>query len=278
MNRENGKVYREIPLANLRPGKRAVREIREEPSLDELTENLRQVGLIHPLTVRYCGEGEYEIVSGVRRYLAASRLGWEKVPCAVTQAEDGQAALLSLSENIQRKNLNFFEEAEGMRTVASLLGLTQQELADRLGKSQSSVANKLRLLQLSDELRERILAGKLTERHARALLTVEGDLMRKKVLRITVARRYRVSQMEAYIEKEKRKAALPASRKGGIFKGFCRDLRLYLNTIDRTVDLLKNSGFCTDCETTDDGGKIIYRIEISKDAAMAGSDPVRHTV
>ncbi len=258
-----GKIYREIPTAFLR-GKHSLREKADHPAIDGLCENIRQVGIVHPLTVRYCGEGEYEIVAGVRRYLAALRLGLEKVPCIVTDSDGGESALLALSENLQRKNLSFFEEAEGMRRVTELLGLTQEQLARKLGKSQSAVANKLRLLQLSEDLRQIIVSEGLTERHARALLSVEGESLRRKVLKVTVSRGYRVSQMEAYIEKLKNETPKKSEKKDSFCKGFCRDLRLYINSLNRTVDLMKHSGFQTHCETSEDVSKIIYRIEIAK--------------
>ena len=263
MYRFTGKIYREIPIAFLR-GKPTLRAVEEEASFGGLCENIRQVGILHPLIVRYCGEGEYEVVAGLRRYAAALRLGLEKVPCIVSDSDSGEAALLALSENLQRKNLGFFEEAEGMQRVTRLLNLTQEQLAHRLGKSQSAVANKLRLLQLSPTLREEIRASRLTERHARALLSVEGENMRQKVLKTTVSRGYRVAQMEAYIEKLKSEEPKKKEKKESFCKGFCRDLRLYLNSINRTVDLMKNSGFQTHCETSEDVSRIIYRIEIAK--------------
>ena len=187
MYRFTGKIYREIPTSALAVGKRTQSRTRED-TLDGLCENIRQVGMVHPITVRYCGEGKYEVVAGVRRYLAAVRLQMDTVPCIVTDYDRGEAALLSLSENLQRKNLNYFEEAEEMRRVTELLGLTQEQLAEKLGKSQSAVANKMRLLQLSSYLREKILSAQLSERHARALLTVEGETLRRQVLNTVVDR------------------------------------------------------------------------------------------
>ena len=263
MNQFTGKIYREIPTAFLRC-RDPLRLGPEDASLKGLCENIGQVGIVHPLTVRYCGEGAYEIVAGTRRYLAARKLGLEKVPCIVTETDSGESALLALSENMQRKNLNYFEEAEGMRLVSQLLGLTQEQLAAKLGKSQSAVANKMRLLQLSPSLRETVLQSRLSERHARALLSVEGESLRRKVLNATVSRGFRVAQMEAYIEKLNREMPPKKPKKESFCKGFCRDLRLYLNSINRTVDLMKNSGFRTHCETEEDGAKIVYRIEIAK--------------
>lgn len=263
MYRFTGKIYREIPTSVLLLRKRTRHSI-DEKSLDGLCENIRQVGMVHPVTVRYCGEGQYEIVAGVRRYLAAKRLGMDKLPCIVTDSNGGEAALIALSENLQRKNLNYFEEAEGMQRVTELLKLTQEELAQKLGKSQSAVANKMRLLQLSLPLREKILEAQLSERHARALLSVDGETLRRKVLQTTVDRGYRVAQMEAYIQRLKTEKPKKVNKKENFCKGFCRDLRLYLNSINRTVDLMKNSGFETHCETSEDVSKIIYRIEIAK--------------
>ncbi|MBQ1216518.1 MAG: ParB/RepB/Spo0J family partition protein [Clostridia bacterium] len=259
----SSKIYREIPPSFLRL-RASVRDLRDEAALDGLCENIRQVGIVHPLTVRYCGEGEYEILAGRRRYLAACRLGMDKIPCLVTDSDDGDGALISLSENLQRKNLNYFEEAEGMQQVIDRLGLTQEQLARKLGKSQSAVANKLRLLQMAPPLREQLLSARLSERHARALLSVEGDGARAKALNTVVERRYTVAQTEAYIERLKRVAPPKPAKKEGFYKGFCRDLRLYINSLNRTVDLMKNSGFRTHCETSEDVSKIVYRIEIAK--------------
>ncbi len=263
MVQTTGKIYREIPLSSLKLQSK-IRQSLSEESLDGLCENIRQVGMVHPITVRYCGEGQYEIVVGTRRYLAALRLNLERIPCIITDSDEGETALLSLSENLQRKNLNFFEEAQGMLEVTRLLRLTQEQLAQKLGKSQSAVANKMRLLQLSPALREQILAARLSERHARALLSVEGETLRRKVLKTTISRGYRVAQMEAYIEKLKTESPQKPAKKESFCKGFCRDLRLYLNSLNRTVDLMKSSGFETRCETSDEGSKIIYRIEIAK--------------
>lgn len=263
MYRFTGKIYREIDLSSLKLRHNA-RNCEVDPALEGLSENIRQVGMVHPLTVRYCGEGEYEILAGVRRYHAAKRLGMERVPCIVTDSNRGEAELLSLSENLQRKNLNYFQEAEQMLRVTELLRLTQDQLAEKLGKSQPAVANKMRLLQLSPDLREKIIDAKLSERHARALLSVDGESIRRKVLNITVSRGYKVAQMEAYIEKLKSEAPQKEEKKDSFCKGFCRDLRLYLNSINRTVNLMKNSGFETHCETLEDVSKIIYRIEIAK--------------
>lgn len=261
MNHYTGKLYREIPTSFLKCRRSDRRS--GDPDLDGLCENIARVGILHPLTVRYCGEGEYEIVSGVRRYLAAVTVGLERVPCLVTSGTEEEDPLLSLSENIQRKNLNYFEQAQAMQTLISQNGITREQLAKSLGKSPSAIANKLRLLQLSPELREKLLSGGLSERHARALLSVEGETLRRKVLKVTLSGDLRVSQMEAYIEKIKREAARPTEPKT-VRKGFCRDIRLYLNSINRTVDLMKHSGFRTHCETSEDVSKIVYRIEIAK--------------
>lgn len=263
-------VYREIPVSLLRPGPRILRRHETMRDLDALAQSMRTSGVIQPLNVRYCGEGEYEIVTGLRRYLAARRIGLERLPCLVTGAAEGEAVLFSLIENMQRKRLNFFEEAEGIRLASELLRLTQEQMAQRLGKSQSAVANKLRLLQLSDDLRKMILEAGLTERHARTLLSVDGETLRRKILKTVIARGYRVAQMEALIERETRDRPVVQKVRAGKSKGFCRDLKLYRNSLDRTVDLLKTSGFNAQLETTEDPAKIVYSIRIDKAALTAG--------
>ena len=182
-------------------------------SLRSLADSISRNGVLQPLIVRRSGE-RYELIAGERRFRAASAAGLARVPCVVREADDGSAAELALIENVQREDLNFFEEAEAIRALIERCGLTQEKAAARLSCSQSYVANKLRLLKLSPEERETVLRNSLTERHARAALRVSDGETRKKVLKQISEERLTVSSAEELVEsvvcaEERRKNGAP---------------------------------------------------------------------
>ena len=261
----SSKIYREIPPSFLRL-RASVRDLRDESTLDGLCENIRQVGIVHPLTVRYCGEGEYEILAGRRRYLAACRLGMDKIPCLVTDSDDGDGALISLSENLQRKNLNYFEEAEGMQQVIDRLGLTQEQLARKLGKSQSTIANKIRILKLSPKVRQILIAHNLTERHARALLRLPEEKQRLRAANLIAERGLNVAKTEELVDKLLKAPLKPVAETktndGRVF----RDMRIFHNTIRQAVDMMRKSGIDATANKTENDTCIEYTIIIEKQA------------
>lgn len=249
-----------ILTETIEPSATQPRKIFDDKALEDLMASIREVGIIQPITVRYTGNGKYELIAGERRLRAAKKLQLQFVPCIVTNVNDEDSALMTLTENLQRKDLNCFEEAEGIRQLIELFGITQDEAAVRIGKSQSAVANKLRILKLPERVKDYIIENGLTERHARALLAAGSeDLMMASAV-AAVKLKMTVSQLEAYIEKNRVKAKLKKSRE----RGFCRDIRLYTNTINRAVKLMRESGIKSNSEKTEDENSIIYKITIYK--------------
>lgn len=257
---ENGTCFREIPVELIERSSVQPREIFSERELAELTDSIRSVGVIQPLTVRYRGGGMYELIAGERRLVASKRAGLETVPCMIMNVETNQAAVLALVENMQRKDLNFFEEARGIAFIIGLLGITQEEAAARIGKSQSAVANKLRLLKLPQDVRETILHNGLTERHARALLRLKDPDETAHALELAVRYHWNVLRLERYVEEVLNREPKPKPST----KVLCRDARLYLNSIRHTLGLMRSSGIRTDFKKTETEDKIEYRIVICK--------------
>ena len=166
-----------IPEYKIKPNPYQPRKIFEDDKIEQLATSIAQYGLLQPITVLPQDDGSYQLVAGERRLLACRKLRMQEVPAILTTMDEERSSALALIENIQRCDLNFFEEAMAIQKLMKMVGHTQQAVAKKLGKNQSTVANKLRLLQFSDEVREAILAANLTERHARALLNLneQGD-------------------------------------------------------------------------------------------------------
>ena len=169
-------------------------------AINQLAESIRQYGVLNPLTVRRTGEG-YELIAGERRLRAAKQAGLLEVPCIVMAASEQDSSALALVENLQRRDLDFFEEAWGFKKLIDTFGLTQEEAARKVGKTQSAVANKLRLLKLSQENIRMIRDGGLTERHARALLRITEEKARLQATAYIIEHQFNVSRTEQYIDK-----------------------------------------------------------------------------
>ncbi len=219
---------------------------RQQPSaaLQELAASIRQVGLLQPLTVRKCGR-EYQVVSGHRRLAAARMAGLRELPCILLEQEAWDDALISLTENLQREDLHYFDEAELLREYLDRSGCNQSEAARRLGRSQSAVANKLRLLKHSEPVRQALRETGLSERHARELLRVQED-RRLILIREIAGRRLSLAQTERYID-----AFLQNNAAGDRLRR--RDTRLFLERVKRDVAALRCSGVLT--ELTQTGGE-----------------------
>ena len=221
-----------------------------EEELDSLAESIKENGILQPINVRRFGVN-YEIVSGERRLRAAKKCGLSEVPCIIIEADDEKSAVLALIENIQRRDLSFFEEAIAIEKLISYYGLTQEEAAARLGKAQSTVANKLRLLKFSDAERSLIVRGNISERQARALIRLDDQAERVKVLGEIIRNRLNIEQTEQLVESilnggEKKpaevKKAAPARKKFHFPVP-----RLYINSINKIVKNMKEANI--DCET-----------------------------
>ena len=206
-----------------------------EEAIQELSQSIKQFGIIQPLTVRKMGE-VFELVAGERRLRAAKLADLETVPCNVIDITDSESAQIALLENLQREDLNYIEEAEAYYNLINDHNFTQDELAKRMGKKQSTIANKLRLLKLSSEVRLICLTNKLTERHARALLTVPNQELQLKIVEKVIKDSLNVKRTEELINKELLKLAgeeLKSNRKRSIRSVL--PAKLYLNTIKQVL-------------------------------------------
>lgn len=238
-NHQERKKLIQLPPESIRANPAQPRQEFEKEALESLAESIRQNGLLQPVAVRRTQDGGYELIAGERRLRACRIAGLKLVPCILSGCDARQSAILALLENLQRRDLGVFEEAEGLRRLVEEWGVTQEEAAARLGKSQSSIANKLRLLRLTEEERTLITEAGLTERHARALLRLPNEEERLAVLHTVIERKMNVAQEEAYITQllsEKDKPEKPRRRI------VVRDVRIFLNTIHHAVDVMKQNG------------------------------------
>ncbi len=208
----------------------------DEESLQELAQSINTYGIIQPLSVRKLDEDKYELVAGERRLRAAKIAGLEKVPVIVIDISDRESAAIALLENLQRDNLNFLEEAEAYYNLIKGHSYTQEKLAETIGKKQSTIANKIRLLRLGPEIRKIVLENNLTERHARALLKLSTEKLQKDILQIVIKKSLNVKNTEDLIERELSKLA---NGKGENVKKKIKGIfspRVYINTVKQVFD------------------------------------------
>lgn len=236
------------------PNKSQPRVDFDENELSALAESIRENGILQPINVRRCGVN-YEIVSGERRFRAAKICGLEEVPCIVIDADDEKSAVLALIENIQRKDLSYFEEALAIERLIKFYGLTQEEAASRLGKAQSTVANKLRLLKFSDAERGLLIKGNVTERQARALVRIDDQQLRIHAMGEMIINKLNIEQTENMVDgilhgkiPEKKPFPEDKAHKSEHARKFHFPVpRLYINSINKIVKTMKEANI--DCET-----------------------------
>ena len=230
--------------------------------LEELAASIREHGVLQPLTVRKV-DGSFELVSGERRLRAARMAGLSEVPCIVIDVDGVCSSLLALVENLQRRDLDFLEEAMALDRLIHTYDLSQEEAARRIGKSQSAVANKLRLLKLSPRLLDRLRQNGLTERHARALLRLETEEQQWEVLEYVIDHHLTVAQTEAYIEA--RLTPPPPRKKKPTF--ILKDVRLFLNTVTKGLSMMKDAGVNAEYGRQETEDAILLTIRIPKAAS-----------
>ncbi|MDQ6421888.1 nucleoid occlusion protein [Paenibacillus sp. LHD-117] len=213
------------------------RTLFDDDRIEELCQTIKTHGVIQPIVVRM-RNNRYEIIAGERRWRAVTKLGYETIPAIVREFNDSQTASIALIENLQRENLTAIEEAVAYQKLIELHQLTQESLAQRLGKSQSTIANKLRLLMLPDSVKGSLMERKISERHARALLSLDSEELQQRVLEEIITKDLNVKQTEVRI------AFLNESNKNKKVKriSFTKDVRLALNTIRQSIDMVSGSG------------------------------------
>lgn len=247
-----------LPVLSLAPNPAQPRRRFSREGLEELSASIAQHGVLQPLSVRRVGDG-YQLISGERRLRAAHMAGLTEVPCIVVAADQRESSLLALIENVQRRDLDFVEEAQAIQALLNATGETQEAIARQLGKSQSAVANKLRLLKLSPKALDILRQAGLSERHARALLPLSAPILQEEAAQYVVSHNLTVSKTEAYV------AALlspPAQRSKPTF--IIKDVRLFLNTVKRGLDMMNTAGVHAACQRQDLEGEILLTIRIPR--------------
>lgn len=242
----------QVKIDLIRPNKYQPRTIFSEEKIEELARTIHTHGVIQPIVIRKIDEEGYEIIAGERRFRAMKKLGWEEVPAIVRNLDDRETASIALIENLQREELTAIEEAFAYEKLLELHGLTQEALAQRLGKGQSTVANKLRLLKLPNEIKDKILTKELSERHARALISVKDPELQTKLANEAIEEQLNVKQLEERIQQalnpvEEEKGKKKAVRR----KSVSKDVRIALNTIRQSLALVTKSGINVKTEEED---------------------------
>ena len=263
--RRGGIVY--LRTDELTPNPVQPRNRFDDESLVELSGSIKSYGILNPLTVRLrCGK--YELVAGERRLRAAKLAGLEEVPCILIDVNMEDASLIALVENLQRRDLDFIEEALGISQLIRMFGMSQEEAARRIGKSQSAVANKLRLLKLPSDVLESLRQNGLTERHGRALLRLPNPVAQRVALEYIVDNGLTVAATDAYIdallsapeEAEQKDEEKPEKRRTFVLK----DVRVFLNTLSRSIDLMKQGGIDAGIQREETDDSLILTISIPK--------------
>lgn len=250
---ETGRVVF-LPARSIRPNPAQPRKVFHPEALAELSESIRQHGILQPLSVRRNGLG-YELIAGERRLRAAQMAGLTEIPCIVMQMDDRESGLAAMIENLQRQDLDYIEEAMGIARLMSLYEMSQEQAARMLGKSQSAVANKLRILRHSDAVLMALREGNLTERHARALLRLEGDEKKLAAIREIVRQGMSVARTEKYLESLlcQPKAKPPKT-----------DVTAFLNNLTQSLQKIQRSGVGAVSERRETDTQIVLTITIPK--------------
>ncbi|SDI58024.1 nucleoid occlusion protein [Alteribacillus bidgolensis] len=247
-----------LPVDNIIANPFQPRTIFQEEKIAELAQSIRTHGLLQPITVRQ-RESRYEIIAGERRWRAAISIGMEEIPAIIKDFNDTQTASVALIENLQREELTAIEEAAAYAKLLDLHGLTQESLAQRLGKGQSTVANKLRLLHLTDNVQNALKEREITERHARALLPIKDAEKQEKILKEIINNELNVKQTEELIKNFQGKEQKPKKKKP-TRKHYSKDTRLAMNTIRQSVDMVTKSGM--NIETDEEENEEYYQFTI----------------
>jgi ParB family chromosome partitioning protein len=262
--REQDRRVTKIKLDKIKCGKFQPRFNIDDHEIKELVDSIREVGVLQPVVVRPDGD-YYELIAGERRVRASIIAGLNDINAVVCNLSDREAAEVALIENIQRSNLHFLEEAEGFQNLIEHFHLTQSEVARRMGLSQSTIANKLRLLKLDKQVRDKLYQLKLSERHARAMLELESIEEQFKVLELAEKEDIKVKEWEELIKKRKEyisREIKKSKKKKQKIKPLINDLRLFMNSLEKGIKVLQEVGFDVQLyhQQNDDGMRIIIEI------------------
>ncbi len=251
-----------IAIDLVRPNPHQPRRYFSDENIFELAQSIAQCGLIQPIVVRRAAH-DYELIAGERRLRACTMLGWKRIDAVVIHAGENESAVMAMIENLQRENLHFFEEAEGYLSLLRKLGITQEDLARRVGKNQCTIANKIRLLRLPQGVKRQVVRAGLSERQARAILRLPDEATQSAAVAHIARERLNVKETDAYIEKLLSKQDEPAPR-GPKLTTLAGDPRLYVNSLKEVVRRMSSAGFAPQLETDDGPDSVQIRIVIPK--------------
>lgn len=261
-----------VPIEKILPNPYQPRKTFDDNALEDLSFSIAQYGVLQPLLVAPYDNNQYLLIAGERRLRASKMAHLTEIPVIISEYTSQQIAEIALIENLQREDLHYLEEAEGYEQLMEEFHLTQEAMASRVGKKQSTIANKLRLLRLSDKVRKVLVDASLSERHARALLKFDDDEKRLEVLQVIIQHNYNVRQTEEYIAKllsdkqqEKKKRMI-----------IVNDVRIYLNSIKQVVNAIKDVGIPVNMEQTVEGDEVVLslRIKNQKKPKIGNSKPL----
>ena len=263
-NLNDNKAIINIPIDKIAPNPYQPRKEFRGSSLEELSASIKEYGILQPINVRKIGESGFELVSGERRLRASKLAGMSYIPAIIIEVVEQDSAIIALIENLQREDLNFIEEAEGYHNLINDHGMTQEELAKKVGKKQSTIANKLRLLKLNKNIKKTILENDLTERHARVLLKLPDDMLQEKALLSIIKRSLNVKKSEDLIEKMLEEVAAAAEEpKKNRIKGKI-NYNIYINTLKNAYKEILKAGCKVEYGQVDKGEFIEVTVRIPK--------------
>lgn len=249
-----------VPIGQIVPNKYQPRTIFDDSKIEELARTIRTHGVIQPIVLREIDAGQYEIIAGERRFRAMSKLEWTEVPAIIRNLSDKETASVALIENLQREELTAIEEALAYQQLIELHELTQEALAQRLGKGQATIANKIRLLKLPQEVQHAILNKQLSERHARALLKIKDENMQLELLQQSIDQHLNVKQLEEKIALHNEPAIVEKKPAKPKRKHVNKDVRIALNTLKQSLSMISKSGI--DFETQEEDQEDYYQVVI----------------
>lgn len=263
-----------IPIDAIRPNPYQPRRVFAQDALEELCASIKQYGLLQPISVRKLGSDSFELIAGERRLRACRMAGMKFIDAIIFSTYEQDSAVIAMMENLQRENLHYMEEAEGYQNLIRDHGLSQDELARRLGKNQSTIANKMRILKLPMAVKRMLLQYSLTERHARALLRLHDEEMQMHVIQIIVQQNLNVKATEDLVERtisrmygiEKEEEEQSRTRSSKI-SGFVRDTRLFVNSLRTVVQQMADAGLNPKLESRDKEEGMEIKIWIPHPAA-----------
>ena len=250
---ETGRVVF-LPARFIRPNPSQPRKIFRQDALTELSDSIRQHGILQPLSVRR-SEGGYELIAGERRLRAAQMAGLTDIPCIIMQMDDKESGMAAMVENLQRQDLDFVEEAMGISRLLTGWSMSQEQVARLLGKSQSAIANKLRILRHSPEVLAALREGELTERHARALLKLPTEAEKLAAIQEILRQGMSVARTEKYIETLLEKREDKPSR---------ANVGAFLNNLTQSLQKIQSSGIPAVSERRETDSQIVLTITIPK--------------